>query len=255
MTKEAELEAVVEKQLRHAGMRYIKEPVVGDTRPDFLVTTDRGDHIVVEVKAWEPSPENRARAIHQAQRYKELSKAAAAIIVTAAGDAITLASGRVVPAAAFATALSALASTLAEENRAPRAVEHRASPKKRAFASMPFSDQYDDTFLVAIQPTALALNAVVDRVDHTGRSGDVVQQIKAMIKAAQVVVADLSESRANVCHEVGYAEALGKPVVQICSTPVASLPFNLRNNQTISYQIGRASRLRTRLQKELAKVL
>lgn len=255
MAREAELEALVEKQLRDGRVKYVKEPVVGNTRPDFLVTTDRGDQIVVEVKAWKPSPENTARAIHQVQRYKELSRAAAAVIVTAAGQAISLASGGVVPAAAFAAALSALASRLAKEKGVRRAVESRASPKKRVFASMPFSGQYDDTFLVAIQPSALALNAVADRVDHTGRSGDVVRQIKAMIKAAQVVVADLSGSRANVCHEVGYAEALGKPVVQICSTPVAALPFNLRNNQTIAYQIGQASRLRTKLEKELAKVL
>jgi hypothetical protein len=64
MAEEKNLEAAVEKQLREAGVRYVKEPVVGATRPDFLVTTDRGDHIVVEVKAWEPSPENTARAIH-----------------------------------------------------------------------------------------------------------------------------------------------------------------------------------------------
>jgi nucleoside 2-deoxyribosyltransferase len=120
---------------------------------------------------------------------------------------------------------------------------------------MPFSSHYDDTFLVAIQPAALAANAAANRVDHTGRSGDVVQQIKEMIKAAQIVVADLSESRANVCHEVGYAEALGKPVVQICSTPLASLPFNLRNNRTIQYSIGQASRLKSRLEKELCKAL
>ena len=94
---------------------------------------------------------------------------------------------------------------------------------------MPFNGQYDENLLpVAIQPSALALNAAADRVDHAGRSGDVVQQIRAMIKAAQVVVADLSESRPNVCHEVGYAEALGRPVVQICATPVSALPFNLR---------------------------
>ncbi len=172
-----------------------------------------------------------------------------------AGEVISLASGGVVPAAAFGTALSELAKTLARERGGRRPVESRASPKKRVFASMPFSGQYDDTFLVAIQPSALALNAVADRIDHSGRSGDVVQQIKATIKAAQVVVADLSESRANVCHEVGYAEALGKPVVQICSTPIAALPFNLRNNRTLSYQIGQASRLRTKLEKELAKVL
>jgi hypothetical protein len=117
------------------------------------------------------------------------------------------------------------------------------------------SGQYDDTFLVAIQPKALTLNAAADRVDHAGRSGDVAQQVRAMIKAAQVVVPDLSESRPNVCHDVGYAEALGQPVAQICATPVSALPFNLRNNQTIAYQIGQVSKLRTILETELAKVL
>jgi hypothetical protein len=252
---EKELEAVVEKQLRAAGMKFLREPVVGETQPDFLVTTDRGDQIVIEVKGWEQSPESTARAIHQGQRYKELSKAAAALIVTSAGVALPLAFGGVVPASAFGTALSALVDTLAQAGRTRKPVESKPSPRKRIFASMPFSGQYDDTFLVAIQPSALALNASADRVDHAGRSGDVVEQIRAMIKAAQVVIADLSESRPNVCHEVGYAEALGKPVVQICATPVAALPFNLRNNQTLAYQIGQASRLRTRLERELAKVL
>lgn len=189
------------------------------------------------------------------QRYKELSKTAAALIVTATGAALPLAGGGVVPVAGFLTALTALASLLAQEKRVRRAVESRASPKKKVFASMPFSSQYDDTFLVAIQPAALAVNAAADRVDHAGRSGDVVQQIKDMIAAARAVVADLSDARANVCHEVGYAEALGKPVVQICSTPTTSLPFNLRNNQTIGYQIGQVSKLKTRLERELGKVL
>lgn len=52
MSEERALEAAVERQLRQARVRYVKEPVVGNTRPDFLVTTDRGDQIVVEVKTW-----------------------------------------------------------------------------------------------------------------------------------------------------------------------------------------------------------
>jgi Restriction endonuclease len=255
MTKEAELEASVEKQLRDAGVTYVKEHVVGDTRPDFLVTTDRGDQIVVEVKAWESNRENTARAIRLLKRYKELSKAEAAVIVTPTAETVSLAWGRVVSVDTFPTVLAALAATLAKKRRSRRIIKVWASPRKKVFASMPFSGRYDDTFLVAIQPSALALKALADRVDHTGSSGDVVQQIKAMIKAAQVIVADLSESRANVCHEVGYAEALGKTVIQICSTPFAALPFNLRNNQTIPYQIGQASKLKTKLEKELAKAL
>ncbi len=127
--------------------------------------------------------------------------------------------------------------------------------KKYVFASMPFAARYDDTFLVAIQPAALALRAVADRVDHSGRPGEVVSQIKKMIRRAKVVVADLSESRPNVCHEVGYAEAKNRPVIQICSTEIQKLPFNLRNNQTIGYSIGQSARLKSRIQKELAKYI
>jgi len=208
----------------------------------------------VEVKDWKSSHDSTARAIHNAQRYKELSNAAAALIVTAAGSAISLPWGGVVPAASFLTALTQLAKTLTQK-RSRRTVESKALPKKKVFASMPFSREYDDTFLVAIQGAALKLEAVADRVDHSGHSGDVVQQIKEKINAAKVVVADLSESRPNVCHEIGYAEALGKPVIQICSTPVDSLPFNLRNNQTISYSVGQSLRLKAKIQRELGKVL
>jgi len=89
VTRESDLEAEVERYLREAKVKYVKEPVVGKTRPDFLVTTDNGDQIVVEAKAWEPSPDTTARAINQAQRYKELSRAAAALIVTAVGPSFS----------------------------------------------------------------------------------------------------------------------------------------------------------------------
>jgi hypothetical protein len=255
MPLESTLEAAVERELRDAALDYVRQPVVGNTRPDFLVTTDRGDQIVIEVKNWDPSPAATRRALHQAKRYKELSKAAAALVVMSAGAAIPSAIGGVVPIGSFIPAMIDLAARLAQLKRPGTASEPRESPTRMVFASMPFSGQYDDTYLVAIQPAALAVNAVADRFDYDGSAGDVVSQIKERIRAAEVVVADLSESRANVCHEVGYAEALGRPVIQICATPVASLPFNLRNNRTVPYHIGQATKLRAKLEKELAKTL
>jgi hypothetical protein len=249
------LEAAVEKSLRDSKLKFVKGPVVGNTQPDFLVTTDGGHQIVVEVKGWQSSPDATARAIHQAQRYKELSNADAALIVTSTGESVSLPIGGVVSVASLQKAITNLANRLSEHKGRPKAFETRRSPEKKVFASMPFSSRYDDTFLVEIVPAALDANAIADRVDHAGRSGDVVRQIKELIATAHVVVADLSASRPNVCHEVGYAEALGKPVVQICSTKLDSLPFNLRNNQTIQYSIGQASRLKTKLERELRKVL
>ena len=248
------LEAQVEQLLRDAGLNFAKEMVVGEARPDFVVTTENGDQIVVEVKAWGSSPDSTARAINQAHRYKEMSKAGAAIVVTSA-VLESIASGviAVTPMGGLIRALAGLASNLAQSKRSRKPQPVQSAPKKKVFASMPFAQQYDDTFLVAIEPASLVNGAIAERVDHTGTAGPVVPQIKAMIKAAKVIVADLSDSRPNVLHEVGYAEALRKPVIQICSTSPSVLPFNVRNNKTIQYAIGQTAKLKRTLEAEIKK--
>jgi hypothetical protein len=256
MTKEQEFERSVEEQLRRYGITFAKDVVVGKTQSDFLVTTQRGDQIVVEAKAWRPGPESTARAVRQAQVYAELSQVAGALVVTPSTATLFASWGEVISTKNLKTALSKFSTLVSGKKKKPKALTKQpATTSKRLFASMPFYGKYDDTFLVAIQPATLALHGTADRVDHSGRAGDVVQQIKDLIRKAKVVVADLSDTRANVCHEAGYAEALGRPVIQICSTAFDQLPFNLRNNQTIRYSIGQTARLKTRLQKELAKVL
>ena len=251
---EAALTAQVEQMLRDAKLNFAKEVVVGEARPDFVVTTDNGDQIVIEVKAWESRPDSTARAINQAHRYKELSKAGAAVIVTATTlESIASSAIAVTPMSGLISALASLASTLAKKKRPQRAQFVHPAPNKKVFASMPFAQMYDDTFLVAIEPASLVNGAIAERVDHNGTAGPVVPQIKAMIKSAKVVVADLSDSRPNVLHEVGYAEALGKPVIQICSTATSLLPFNVRNNQTIKYAIGQTAKLKKALEAEIKK--
>jgi len=252
---ELDLVAGVEKLLSDGNWTYKKDQVVGEARPDFVVTTPHGDQIILEVKQWQATPENTARAIHQAQRYQELTKAAAALIVTAAGQAVSSQFGGLVPAEVLLSTLSSLASTLAQRKTPKKAQPLTPAPKKKVFASMPFAQQYDDTFLVAIEAAALSQGAIAERVDHNGTAGNVVAQIQSMIKAADAIVADLSDSRPNVLHEVGFAEALGKTVIQICSTPASALPFNVRNNQTIQYKIGQTAKLRKRLEAELHKVI
>jgi len=248
------LEAQVEQILRDAKISYEKEKVVGETRPDFLVTTQNGDQIVVEVKTWGASPDAMARAINQAQRYKELSKTGAAVVVTPAVlQALVSTVIAVTPLGGLLGTIAALAGTLAQSKKSPKASLVQPAPKKKVFASMPFAQQYDDTFLVAIEPASLSNGAIAERVDHNGTAGPVVPQIKAMIKAAKVIVADLSDSRPNVLHEVGYAEAIRKPIIQICSTPTSSLPFNVRNNRTIQYAIGQTAKLKKTLEPEIAK--
>jgi hypothetical protein len=169
MRSELELEAEIESQLKKAKWEYEKEVVCGDAWPDFVVTTQAGDRVVVEVKAWESTPENLGRALNQAQRYKELSRLDAALVVTAAGLAVPTESGGVVPVAQFLSTLASLADKLAQTRRKVlRPQTLKPHPTKMVFASMPFHASYDDTFLVAIEPAALRNDAVAKRVDHKG---------------------------------------------------------------------------------------
>lgn len=245
----------VENQLVTGNFNYQKEMVLGDTRPDFLVTTSAGDHVLLEVKDWNSSPENTARAIHQANIYKKLSKASAALIVTAEGEFLDLEAGGVVAEKDLAETLVTLTQTLLKQKKSGKSSYPKPAPKKKVFASMPLSASYDDTFLVGIEPASLANSAAADRVDHSGTAGNVISQIQNYIRNADALVADLSDSRPNVLHEIGYAEALGKKVVQICSTSTKNLPFNVRNNQTIKYSIGQTTSLRKKLEKELKKII
>ena len=249
--RSTDLEDQVEHMLRAGKWLYKREVVVGAARPDFLVNTENGEQIVIEVKDWDPSRSDIGRAINQAQRYRQLTKVAAAIVVTRGGDTVRIADGGVAPVTSFLNLLTEIASEIAKKGIVTIPQIGSTAPTKKVFASMPFASEYDDTFLVAIAPAALTHNAIAERVDYTGMVGSVVPLIQSMIRAAKVVIADLSDSRPNVFHEVGFAEALNKPIVQICRTPTDQIPFNVRNNQTIKYSAGQTSKLRKQIEERL----
>jgi hypothetical protein len=247
--------AAVVEHLKKSGFDFTQEPRIGNARPDFVVSTPEGHKIVIEAKAWRPTRKNVARARHQAQLYKDLSKAPAALMVLKALPPSATGLSDVVAIADLVSKILSLSKSLSSKEPKPSVPEVEKPPKKKIFAAMPFQAKYDDTFLVAMQPAALAVGAVCERVDHEAFSGDVVQQIKTMIKNAVAVIADFSESRPNVLYEAGYAAALAKPVLQICSTPFCDLPFDVRNNKTIAYSIGQTLRLRHSLKMELRKIM
>lgn len=89
------------------------------------MTTPNGDKIVVEAKAWESSSANTARAIHQVGRYKELTKAAAAVVVTEAGQVLSIESGAVVPLAHLIATLSSLAAASVGQKRTQASLTSR----------------------------------------------------------------------------------------------------------------------------------
>lgn len=120
---------------------------------------------------------------------------------------------------------------------------------------MPFAKTYDDTFEVGIQGACLKLGYKAIRVDHQNFVGDIVSEIKKLIKKSVAIIGDLSDSRPNVLYEIGFAHASKRKVVQICSTSMDNIPFDVRNNRTIPYEKGQTMKLKGNLIKELRAIL
>ena len=97
--------------------------------------------------------------------------------------------------------------------------------------------------------------AVCERIDQSEFSGDIVEEIKRLIHASIGVIVDLSELKENVLYEAGFAHALQKPTVHICSTDLSGLPFDVRNWNTIPYTLGGTMNLRQKLAARLAAVV
>jgi hypothetical protein len=120
--------------------------------------------------------------------------------------------------------------------REPRARDTPDTERTEIFAAMPFTSTYDDVYFIAMVHAAAGVNAVCRRIDQEDFDGDIVERIKHMIGSSSAVIVDLSESKPNVLYETGFAHALGLPTVHICSTPIADLPFDVRNWNTLRYQ-------------------
>ncbi len=78
------------------------------------------------------------------------------------------------------------------------------------------------------------MNLRVYRADDIAASGQITAQIAEAIRTAYVVVADITGLNANVMWELGFAHALGRPVVTI-NQDISSSPFDVRNWRQVAY--------------------
>ena len=123
------------------------------------------------------------------------------------------------------------------------------------FAAMPFDPAFDDVFFVGVTGAARIVGGRPVRVDQVMHGGDAVAETQRLIRRCRVVVADVSTSEPDVLYELGFAQALGKPSVQICCTPYDDLPFMVRNRETLLYRPGRTHLLGQQLAVYLSRLL
>jgi hypothetical protein len=84
------------------------------------------------------------------------------------------------------------------------------------------------------------------RADDIAEPGRITDQIIEALIAADLVVADVTGSNPNVLFELGYADAMRKPIVCLNQDVTAS-PFDIRDWRQVPYETGALVPARVRL--------
>ncbi len=246
-----QVEARIASTLKRADIKFLRNALVHGLRPDFVIESPDGRRYVLEVKSWAPSVANLDRASSQAQLYQQVTGATGAYIVLPDLKRTSREKGVIAEKDLARFLLSELGREAKGAGPRLKVVQSRQA----VFAAMPFSEEYDDVYFVAMSYAAQQVGAACTRVDREEFSGDVVNEIETQIRRSIAVIGDLSESRPNVLYEVGFAHALRKPTVHICSTSLDDLPFDVRNWNTLPYLRGQTFRLRQKLARRLKSTL
>lgn len=248
--KESDSENEIEELFKFNRINFLRDKIVGDSSSDFFVETPNGGTIVFEVKSWDASPNNISRAQHYAHLMSSASRVDNAFVVLPKLTSDVNESNVISPSDVLEK-INENSSTHPKSEKP----EIREKPSRKVFTAMPFEKIYDDTYLVAIQPAVISANLDCIRVDEEPNTGDIVARIKRLIEESILLIADVSESKPNVLYEMGYAEGLQHKTIQISSTPLDQLPFDIRNNMTIQYSIGQTHSLRDEIAKTLRTIL
>lgn len=101
-----------------------------------------------------------------------------------------------------------------------------------------FDRRYDDTFRPAIKEIGLEAY----RVDQDPAVEVLIDEIERKIRDATVCLADISTDNPNVWYELGYAFALRKKVLIVCSEErEGPFPFDIQHRAVVRYRTGSGS--------------
>ncbi|MCG9563531.1 nucleoside 2-deoxyribosyltransferase [Vibrio chagasii] len=105
---------------------------------------------------------------------------------------------------------------------------------KKAFILMPFTESLNDVYEFLIKGALVEAGYQVKRADDIKSQSNILEDIVKGIIESDLIVADLTDSNANVYYELGIAHALQKKVVLI-TQEIDELPFDLKSYRVIGY--------------------
>lgn len=116
-----------------------------------------------------------------------------------------------------------------------RSVGYSSSDKPHIFVAMSFQEEMADIYDYGIQNAVRGSGFLCERADLSSFTGDVMEWVKKRIKSSALVVADLTNSNANVYLEVGYAWGAGIPTVLLVQE-ADHLKFDVKGQRCIVYE-------------------
>ena len=253
MAKRETVNSKIEKALQDGAFQVKKGVIVGSSSPDYYVVSPTGTSAVIEVKAWKASPSNVRFAADLASSYRSQSGADRAFVVMPGLYRDNLSTGVISP-----NNLKDVLPSLSEHvsrRKIKRPERLRSKPRRYLFAAMPFTEPFELLFDTALEPAALEAGVSLRRVDRQAFTGDIVAEIGRLIRSSVGMIADLTGLNDNVIYEVGVGHGCGRHVIQMCSTPLSELPFNLRNKKTLVYTPKQIKPLRRQLAREIRALL
>jgi hypothetical protein len=108
------------------------------------------------------------------------------------------------------------------------------SQSREAFVLIPFTQKFNKVYGEVIAPICKGLGYEVNKADSTNTSQNILRDIIEGISNADLLIADLTNSNANVFYEAGVAHGLGIPTVLITQS-IDSVPFDLQAYHMIEY--------------------
>ena len=105
------------------------------------------------------------------------------------------------------------------------------------FVIMPFDSEFDAVYLDLIKEPLENAGYTVSRADDPSEDSvfyeNIYDQIVLSLWDADYIIADLTESNANVTYELGIAHTLNKRTIQISQT--LDLMFDIKSQNVIPY--------------------
>lgn len=131
------------------------------------------------------------------------------------------------------------------------------SEKGRVFVVMEFSASFNDIHEGVIKRVCDEFGLEARKADERHGPGIILEDIKRDIIESKFVIAEITPSNPNVYYELGYSDAVGKPVILLADRKLEKLPFDVSSFRVLFYEnsIGGKSQFEEGLRKHINAIM